>query len=51
LVSQKQILAQQEMLKNQQLLQAIDRNRVLTVVQVAGRVMGINWSHICDEEV
>ena len=50
MVSPKQILVQQEMLKNQQLLQEINRNRVLVAWQVAGRVMGINWWHICDQE-
>ncbi len=42
MVSPKQILFQQEMLKNQQLLLEINRNRVLIARQVAGRVMGIN---------
>ena len=50
MVSPKQILVQQEMLKNQQLQQEINGNRVLIVRQVAGRVMGINWWHNCDEE-
>ena len=50
MVSSKQILAQQEMLKNQLLLQEINRNRVLIVWQDAGRVMGINWWHTCDQE-
>jgi hypothetical protein len=49
-VSSKQILVQQEMLKNQQLLQEINKNRVLIARQVAGRVMGINWWHTCDQE-
>jgi hypothetical protein len=49
-VSPKQILVQQEMLKNQQLLQEINKNRVLIARQVAGRVMGINWWHTCDQE-
>jgi hypothetical protein len=49
-VSPKQILVQQEMLKNQQLLQGINRNRVLIAWQVAGRVMGINWWQTCDDE-
>jgi len=51
MVSPKQILFQQEMLKNQQLLLEINRNRVLIARQVAGRVMGINWWHTCYKEV
>jgi hypothetical protein len=49
-VSPKQILVQQEMLKNQQLLQGINKNRVLISWQVAGRVMGINWWQTCIDE-
>jgi hypothetical protein len=49
-VNAKQILLQQEMLKNQQFIQEVNRNRVLIVRQVAGRVMGINWWHTCDKE-
>jgi hypothetical protein len=49
-VNAKQILLQQEMLKNQQFIQEINRNRVLIARQVAGRVMGINWWHTCDKE-
>jgi hypothetical protein len=48
MVNSKQILLQQEMLKNQQFIQEVNRNRVLVVRQVAGRVMGINWWHTCD---
>lgn len=50
MVSPKQILVQQEMLKNQQLQQEINGNRVLIARQVAGRVMGINCWHTCDQE-
>ena len=51
LVNSQQILLQQEMLKNQQFIQEINRNRVLIARQVAGRVMGINWWHTCCDEV
>jgi hypothetical protein len=49
-VNSRQFLLEQEMLKNQQFIQEINRNRVLMTRQVAGRVMGINWWHTCDKE-
>jgi hypothetical protein len=46
----KQILLQQEMLKNQQFIQDTNKNRVLFVWQLAGRVMGISWWQTCDHD-
>ena len=50
-IKSKQILDQQEILKNQQVIQEIIRNRVLIGRQVAGRVMGITWWHTSFEQL
>ena len=39
------------MLKNEQVIREIIKNRVLMGRQVAGRVMGINWWHTCDDQL